>query len=84
MSFCFSTGLWVENVPKNVSGIEHTEVNFSFCKRKKIISSFQPSVEFHVETSKFYRRAKEMTGFYMKRNIGQKWVKIRFCFFLHS
>ena len=84
MSFCFSTGLWVENVPKNVSGIEHTEVNFSFCKRKKIISSFQPSVEFHVETSKLFRRAKEMTGFYMKRNIGQKLVKIRFCFFLHS
>ena len=84
MSFCFSTGLWVENVPKNVSGIEHTEVNFSFCKRKKIISSFQPSVEFHVGTSQLFRRAKEMTGFYMKRNIGQKWVKIRFCSFLHS
>ena len=84
MSFCFSTGLWVENVPKNVSGIEHTEVNFSFCKRKKIISSFQPSVEFHVGTSQLFRRAKEMTGFYMKRSIGQKWVKIRFCSFLHS
>ena len=83
MIFCFSTGLWVENVPKNVSGIEHTEVNFSIFD-KKIISSFQPSIALNIETSQLLCGAKEMTSFYMKGNIGVKWVKISFSSFLHS
>ena len=30
---------------------------------------------FHIETSHLFFRAKQMAGFYMKRNAGQKWVK---------
>ena len=36
---------------------------------------FQPSVGFHIETSPLFCSAKQMTGFYMKCNIGLKWVK---------
>ena len=36
---------------------------------------FQPSVEFHIETSHLFCRAKQMTGFYMKHKNGLKWVK---------
>ena len=35
---------------------------------------FQPSVAFHIETSHFFCSAKQMTGFYMKRNTGLKQV----------
>ena len=36
---------------------------------------FQPSVAFHIETSHLFCRVKKMTGFYIKRNAGLKWVK---------
>ena len=36
---------------------------------------FQPSVEFHIETSHLFCRAKQMTGFYMKHKNGLKWAK---------
>ena len=29
---------------------------------------FQPNVVFHIETSQLFCRAKQLTGFYMKRN----------------
>ena len=38
------------------------------------LNQFQPSVAFHIETSHLFCRAKQMTGFYMKRNTGLKWV----------
>ena len=37
---------------------------------------FQPSVAFHIETSHLFCRAKEMTGYYIKRNTGLKWVNV--------
>ena len=40
----------------------------------KNIKPFQPSVAFHIETSHLFCRAKQMTGFYVKRNYGLKWV----------
>ena len=43
---------------------------------KKTLYPFQPSVTFHTETSPLFCRAKQMTGFYMKRNTGPKWVKL--------
>ena len=39
------------------------------------VNPFQLSVMFHVEASHVFYRAKQMTGFYMKRNTGVKWVK---------
>ena len=36
------------------------------------INPSQPSVEFHIETSHLFCRAKQMTCFYMKRNTGLK------------
>ena len=39
-------------------------------------NSFQPSVAFHIENSHLIWTANQMTGFYMKRNIGLKWVKL--------
>ena len=41
----------------------------------EFINPFQPSVVFHIETSHLLFRAKQMTGFYMKRNTRLKWVK---------
>ena len=38
------------------------------------IDPFQPSVAFHIETSHLFRRANQITGFYMKRNTEGKWV----------
>ena len=35
------------------------------------LNSFRPSVAFHIETCS----AKQMTGFYMKRNTGLEWIK---------
>ena len=35
---------------------------------------FQPSVAFHIETSHLFCRTKQMTGFYVKRSNGLKWV----------
>ena len=37
---------------------------------------FQPSAAFHIETSHLFCSAKQMTGFYMKRNTGLKWVNL--------
>ena len=42
---------------------------------KANINPFQSSVVFHVETSHLFCRAKQMTGFYMKRNTGLECVK---------
>ena len=39
------------------------------------INPFQPSFVFHIETSHLFCRAKQMTGFYMKRKTGLKWIK---------
>ena len=39
-----------------------------------LINPVQPKSAFHVETSHLICRANQMTGFYMKRNIGVKWV----------
>ena len=36
---------------------------------------FPPNLAFHIETSHFIHKAKQMTIFYMKRNTGLKWVK---------
>ena len=38
------------------------------------VNLFQPSVAFLIETSHLFCRAKQITGFYMKRNTGLKWV----------
>ena len=38
----------------------------------------QPNVAFHIETSHLFCFAKQVTGFYMKRNTGLKWVKWTF------
>ena len=35
---------------------------------------FQPSVAFHLETSRLTCTTNQMTGFYMKYNTGLKWV----------
>ena len=48
------------------------------------ISPFQPNVMFHIETSHLFCRAKQMTGFYMKRNTRQKFVKYRNFVFLQN
>ena len=40
-----------------------------------LFNPFQPSVAFHIETSHLICCANQMTGFYMKRNTGLKWVK---------
>ena len=39
------------------------------------VNPFQPSVAFYIETSHLFRREKQMTDLYMKRNTGLKWVK---------
>ena len=36
---------------------------------------FRPSVAFYIETSYLICTANQMTGFYMKRNTGLKWVE---------
>ena len=54
------------------------EVNLSlaYLACSSWITQFQPSVSFHIETSHFFCSAKQMTGFYRKRNIELKWVKL--------
>ena len=39
-----------------------------------IYNPFQPSVAFHIGTSHLFCSARQMTGFYMKRNTRLKWV----------
>ena len=41
------------------------------------INPFKPSVTFLIETSHLFCSAKQMTGFFVKRNTGLKWVKKR-------
>ena len=41
---------------------------------------FLPSIAFKIETSHCFYSAKEMAGFYMKSNTGQKLAKPMFCF----
>ena len=41
---------------------------------KRLLNPFQFSVTFHIETSHFFGRAKQVNGFYMKRNTGLKSV----------
>ena len=41
----------------------------------KWVSPFESIIAFHIETSNSFCRAKQMTGFYMKRKHGLKWVK---------
>ena len=40
------------------------------------INSFQSSFAFHIETSHLFCSAKQKPGFYMKQNIGLKWVNL--------
>ena len=44
-------------------------------KRDSVLSLFQLSVVFLKETSHIICIANQMTGFYMERTTGQKWVK---------
>ena len=44
-----------------------------------VFNPFQPSVVFHIETSHLFKSEKQMIGFYMKCNIGLKWVNSIFC-----
>ena len=46
---------------------------------KAVFNLFQPIVAFHKETSHLLYRAKKMTVFYMKHNIGLKWVYLVLC-----
>ena len=39
-----------------------------------VVNPFHSSVAFHVEASHLFCRAKQVIGFYMKRNTGLKWV----------
>ena len=41
------------------------------------IDSFQPSVKVHIETGCLFCSAKQLTGFYKKRNTGLKWVNLK-------
>ena len=41
-----------------------------------VFNAFHSSVAFHIETSHLICCPKQMTGFYMKRNPGLKWVKL--------
>ena len=40
-----------------------------------LINLFQPSVAFHKENSNLICIANQNTGFYMKSNVGLKWLK---------
>ena len=40
-----------------------------------LISLFEPSVAFHIETNRLFCSSKQTTGFYMICNTGLKWVK---------
>ena len=40
-----------------------------------LVIPFLSGVAFHIETSHLFCSAKKMTGFYVKHNTGQKWLK---------
>ena len=42
---------------------------------RNYVNPYQPSVEFHTETSHLICTANQITGFYEKCNIWLKWVK---------
>ena len=44
--------------------------------RKKYFNPSQPSVAFHIETSRLVYTANQMAGFYMKCNKRMKWVNL--------
>ena len=46
-------------------------MQYTLCKS---LSRFQPCVAFHIETSQLFCWAKQMAGFYIKRNTRLKWV----------
>ena len=46
--------------------------NETLCTWVLFVNPFQTNVALHIETSHLFCRAKLMTGFYMKRNIGLK------------
>ena len=48
-------------------------MQYTLCKS---LSWFQPSVAFHIETSQLFCSAKQMAGFYIKRNTRLKWVNV--------
>ena len=43
------------------------------------VNSFQPGLEFHIETSHLICCASEMTSFYMKCHTRLKWIKNNVC-----
>ena len=50
-------------------------VFFVFFFNFQQVNPFQPGVAFYIETSHIFCCAKQMTGFYMKRDTGLKWIK---------
>ena len=45
------------------------------------LNPFQPSVTFHIETNNLFYFAKQMIGFYMKRNTGLKLVFLKLFYY---
>ena len=45
------------------------------CLKLHMLNSFQPRVAFQMETSHLVCKAKQVTGFYMKRSTNLKWLK---------
>ena len=56
----------------NIKQLELYEIEY-------IITPVLPNVLYHIESSYFFCRSKQMTGFYMKCNTGIKWVKRTKC-----
>ena len=44
--------------------------------KHKDFNPFQPSVMLHIETIHLISPENQLTGFFMKRNTGLKWVKL--------
>ena len=61
-------------------GRSHVKLMFKITPDSKkgevgsLFNPFQPSVAFHIETSHLFSSVKQMTGFYIKCNIGLEWV----------
>ena len=57
---------------------ENQYANMKFYCQKQylnnIFNPFQSSVAFHIQVSHLFFSAKQMAGFYIKRNTGLKWV----------
>ena len=52
-------------------------VSWSHNSTLNLTHFIQPSIAFHIESSHLFCCAKQVTGFYMKRNTGMKWVNSR-------